>query len=182
MIYAKTSGILAAALLTLGLAGCNSNPPREPLCNPPQGHNLEQAMSSARFDLQTGCEAGFDNYLQHLLSIAEGDPKKDNQGQFSDFLVWSNETGLQSKRQARETYNRYFGVKYVSLMADYSVCSDTCRNKSQVLADMRQELSDKERGLLKISADPLSYQRALQLYRETELVLQATCAACGPVE
>ena len=39
-----------------------------------------------------------------------------------------------------------------------------------------------ERGLLKISADPLSYQRALQLYRETELVLQATCAACGPVE
>ena len=174
--------VVPVLALLLGVAACNSNPTRQPLCTPPEGHNLEQAMGAARFDLQTGCEAQFDSYFQRLLAIAEGDPKKENKAQFSDFLLWSNETGLHSKRQARQLYNRYFGVKYVSLMADYSVCSDACPNKSRLLNNMRGELSDKERGLLKVSADPLSYQRALQLYRETELVLQATCSACGPVE
>jgi hypothetical protein len=47
---------------------------------------------------------------------------------------------------------------------------------------MKQELGDKELGLLKVSADRRTYQRAMQLYNETELVLEATCSACGPLE
>jgi hypothetical protein len=44
---------------------------------------------------------------------------------------------------------------------------------------MERELSDKERGLLKVSRDADGYYRADQLYQEVELVLEATCSACA---
>lgn len=169
------------AALTAVLTACENNPPRS-ACNPPQGPDLGRAVSAARFELTTGCETQFDSYFQQLLSIAEGDPKKDNKAQFSEFLMWANEEGLLSKAQARETYNRYFGVKYVSLLSDYSVCSQTCPRQTEVMRDMQTELADKEQGLLKVSADPLAFHRASRLFEETELVLEATCEACGPGE
>ncbi len=172
-------GITAMAAL---LSACNSNPPRGPQCSLPEGPHLDQAVSAARFDLETGCEERFQEYFQRLLVIAEGDPKKENKARFSEFLVWANQEGLLSKRQAREIYNRYFGVKYVSLIGDYSVCSHTCPRQSQVVADMQRELADKEQGLLKVSADRRAYHRANRLFQETELVLEATCSACGAVE
>jgi hypothetical protein len=178
----KLAGIVTVAAITLSLPACNSNPVKAVSCNLPQGPNLEQAISAARFDLETGCEHQFDAYFQRLLVIAEGDPKKENKAVFSDFLLWANGAGLLSKRQARETYNRYFGVKYMSLVSDYSVCDQTCPHQSEVMREMNRELADKEQGLLKISQDRLNYTRASNLYQEAELVLQATCEACGPVE
>ena len=174
--------LLGITVMAALLSACNSNPHRGPQCNLPEGPHLDQAISAARFDLQTGCEDRFQAYFEQLLVIAEGDPSKDNKARFSEFLVWAHEEGLLSKRQARETYNRYFGVKYVSLIGDYSVCSDTCPRQNQVVADMQRELADKEQGLLKVSADRRAYHRANRLFRETELVLEATCSACGPVE
>ncbi len=171
--------LFVAALAGL-VSACNSNPSREAACSPPGGHNLDQAMSAARFDLETGCEARFDDYLLRLLEIAEGDPGKENKARFSDFLLWANEEGLLSKRQAREVYNRYFGIKYVSMIGEYSVCSEACPRQPDLMREMKAELSDKETGLLKVSDDRRSYQRAHQLYREAELVLEATCMACGP--
>jgi hypothetical protein len=164
------------------LSACNGNPPRASACSLPEGPGLERAISAARFDLQTGCEQQFDQYFQRLLKIAEGDPKKDNKAAFSEFLIWANEEGLVSKRQARETYTRYFGVKYVSLISDYSVCAQTCPHRDEVMREMNRELVDKEQGLLKVSADQREYYRANRLFQETELVLEATCEACGPVE
>jgi hypothetical protein len=178
----KLGGLVTVAAMTASLAACSSNPTQATTCSPPQGPNLESAISAARFDLETGCEHEFDAYFQRLLTIAEGDPKKENKASFSDFLLWTNDAGLLSKRQARETYNRYFGIKYVSLISDYSVCQQTCPNQSGVMRDMNRELGDKEQGLLKISADRVNYTRASNLYQETELVLEATCEACGPVE
>ena len=142
----------------------------------------ERAIAAARFDLETGCEQQFDQYFQRLLNIAEGDPKKDNKTTFSDFLIWANEQGLLSKRQARETYTRYFGVKYVSLISDYSVCDQTCPRRDEIMRQMNRELVDKEQGLLKVSADRRDYYRANRLFQETELVLEATCEACGSNE
>ncbi len=161
------------------LSACNSNPSREPVCSLPKGPDLEQSLGKARFDLETGCEGRFDDYFSRLLSIAEGDPKLENKARFSDFLLWANQQGLLSKQQARRYYNRYFGIKFVSLMGDYSVCSDTCKRKGEVLQSMRQELADKEQGLLKVSGDRRAYSRASRLLRESELVLEATCTACG---
>lgn len=178
----QLTGIATVTVLAASLTACSHSPAKTAACSLPEGPNLEQAISQARFDLETGCEHEFDAYFQRLLSIAEGDPKKENKASFSDFLLWSNDVGLLSKRQARETYNRYFGVKYVSLVSDYSVCSQTCPQQSDVMRKMNRELGDKEQGLLKISADRINYTRASNLYQETELVLQATCEACGPLE
>ena len=179
---ANGTAALALAALAAALTACNANLPRASACGLPEGPNLEQAMSAARFDLKTGCEQQFDQYFQRLLTIAEGDPKKDNKAAFSDFLIWANEEGLLSKRQARELYTRYFGVKYVSLISDYSVCAQTCPRRQDVMREMNRELVDKEQGLLKVSADQPEYYRANRLFQETELVLDATCEACGPVE
>ena len=173
---------LAVAAMATALTACNSNPPSATACSLPDGPDLDRAISAARFDLETGCEHQFDQYFQRLLTIAEGDPKKDNKASFSEFLIWANEEGLLSKRQARETYTRYFGVKYVSLISDYSVCDQTCPRQDEVMREMNRELVDKEQGLLKVSADKREYYRANRLFQETELVLEATCEACGRIE
>lgn len=180
--YRAGAAVGATTILALLLAACETTPQRKTTCAPPQVTNLDQAISATRFDMETGCEGSFDAYFQSLLAIAEGDPKKENKAKFSDFLVWANDEGLLSKRQTREIYNRYFGVKYVSLASDYSVCSETCPRQDDVLREMRRELSDKEQGLLKISADRRNYYRASQLFQESELVLEAACEACGSNE
>jgi len=175
----KSRFILLSAVLALTAGGCNSNPPKAPLCSVPEGNDLAAAMEQTRFDLRSGCAARFEDYFNRLVRIGEGNPSPENKTHFSRFLEWSVDQGLLNSRQARERYNRYFNVKYVSLMSDYSVCSETCPKRAQVLSDMRSERSDKELGLLRISADRAGYQRADRLYHETELVLEATCNACG---
>ena len=134
----KLAGLVTVAAITTSLAACSSNPAQTTACSLPEGPNLEQAISAARFDLETGCEHRFDSYFQRLLTIAEGDPKKENKASFSDFLLWANDAGLLSKRQARETYNRYVGIKYVSLVSDYSVCAQTCPDQSGVMRIMNR--------------------------------------------
>ena len=160
----------------LFLASCASNAPS---CVGPQSKNLSQAIDSAQSSLMNGCHAHFDRYYDDLLTIAEGDPKPENKRAFSEFLVWSSEKGLLSNRQAQNYYNRYFNVKFMSMKGDYNNCSHTCPNKQKVLFNMERELSDKERGLLRVSVDNDGYYRADQLFQEVELVLEATCSACA---
>ena len=136
-------------------------------------------MSEVKSNLMGGCASYFDSYYDDLLNIAEGDPKAENKRLFSEFLVWSGEQGIVSQRQARDNYNRYFNVKFVSLQSDYNNCSHTCPRRTSVMRDMERELSDKERGLLRVSLDNSGYYRADELYQEVELVLEATCTACA---
>ena len=164
--------IIAAAAL---LASCATQGPE---CVGPQSKNLAAAIDQAQVALINGCHAHFDRYYDDLLSVAEGDPKPENKRAFSEFLVWSSDNGLLSTRQAQDYYNRYFNVKFMSLKGDYNNCSHTCPNKQKVLFDMERELSEKERGLLRISLDSAGYYRADKLYQEVELVLEATCTAC----
>lgn len=166
-------------ILSIGLfalAGCATTPPP---CNSPQTRNLDAAVDDVQTALANGCEAEFDRYFDDLLTIAEGDPKPENKRTFSEFLVWSNDQGLLSRRQAQRYYNRYFNVKFMSLEGDYNNCSHTCPRLDRVFLDMERELSDKERGLLKVSQDNDGYYRADELYKEVELVLEATCTACA---
>ena len=164
--------LLAASFLV----SCASNAPE---CVGPQSKNLSTAIDAAQTSLMNGCHAHFDRYYDDLLSIAEGDPGPGNKRAFSEFLVWSGDKGLLSNRQAQEYYNRYFNVKFMSLKGDYNNCAHTCPNKRKVLIDMAHELSDKERGLLRVSLDNESYYRADRLFQEVELVLEATCTACA---
>jgi len=158
------------------VASCASTPPP---CNGPQSKNLDAAMTEVKNNLSGGCSAQFDRYYDDLLNVAEGDPKVENKQLFSEFLVWSSDQGILSKRQARDYYNRYFNVKFVSLQSDYNNCSHTCPRRDLVMLDMERELGDKERGLLKVSLDNAGYYRADELYQEVDLVLEATCTACA---
>jgi len=167
---------LALALLSLTFASCASNPPP---CDGPQTRNLDSAIIVVQRTLNNGCAAHFDRYYDDLLTIAEGDPKPENKRIFSEFLVWSTDQGLLSQRQAKEYYNRYFNVKFVSLESDYNNCSHTCPRRDKVMRLMERELTDKERGLMRVSLDNTGYYRADELYQEVELVLEATCTACA---
>ena len=167
---------MTVSIVTLALASCASSPPP---CDGPQSRNLGAAIDHVKGALSSGCAAPFDRYYDDLLRTAEGDPKPGNKRVFSEFLVWSADEGLLSQRQARDYYNRYFNVKFMTLASDYNNCSHTCPRRDRVLLDMERELSDKERGLLKVSLDNEGYYRADELFKEVELVLEATCTACS---
>ena len=167
--------IVVAACAFLS-ASCATKPPP---CGSPQTRNLDIAITQVKASLNAGCAAHFDRFYDDLLGIAEGDPKPENKRVFSEFLVWSSDQGLLSQRQARDYYNRYFNVKFNSMQGDYNNCSHTCPRRQKVMLDMERELSDKERGLLRISLDNDGYYRADRLYQEVELVLEATCTACS---
>ncbi len=139
---------------------------------------LNHAISISEDKLSSGCEYSFDNYLGQLLEIAGNNPSSDNKRLFSDFLVQASDKGVISKRQAKSTYNRYFNIKFVSLTGEYNTCSQTCPSRASVLAEMQQELKDKELGLVRASEDSASYYRADHLLKQAELVLEATCRAC----
>lgn len=165
------------AAVLLALSACASI--RPPGCESPQSRNLDSAIASVEDALADGCEAHFERYFDDLLVVAEGDPRPENKRAFSEFLLWSSDRGLLSKRQAEDYYNRYFNVKFMSLRGDYNNCSHTCPNKRRVLMNMERELGEKERGLLRISLDSNGYYRADELFQEVELVLEATCNACA---
>ena len=168
----RSVGVMAATFI---LVSCAAN---EPGCPSPETRNLDSAIGFVKTSLKTGCQTHFDRYYDDLLTIAEGDPRPENKRKFSEFLVWAGDQGLLSTRQAEDYYNRYFNVKFMAMKGDYNNCSHTCPNKQKVLFDMERELSDKERGLLKVSVDRDGYYRADRLYQEVELVLEATCTAC----
>lgn len=171
----KTMSLLVA-LSALILASCATSPPP---CDSPQTRNLSAAVDHVKDSLSSGCAAHFDRYYDDLLRTAEGDPKPGNKRVFSEFLVWSADEGLLSQRQAKDHYNRYFNVKFMTLQSDYNNCSHTCPRRDRIMLDMERELSDKERGLLKVSLDNDGYYRADELFQEVELVLEATCTACS---
>ena len=176
-VFAPFRTALLVAMCGTLLASCATAPPP---CLSPQTRNLNHAVDDVKSNLRGGgCAAHFDRYYDDLLTIAEGDPKPENKRIFSEFLVWSGEEGLLSQRQAREYYNRYFNVKFMSMQGDYNNCSHTCPRRDRVMLNMERELSDKERGLMKISLDSAGYYRADELYQEVELVLEATCTACN---
>ncbi len=171
---------LTLAILIVGaftLSSCATPPPP---CGGPTTNNLNDAVIQVKNSLEYGgCEAHFDRFYDDLLRIAEGDPGPENKRLFSEFLVWTADEGLLSQRQAKDYYNRYFNVKFMTLQGDYNNCSHTCPARSRIMRDMERELSDKERGLLRVSLDNEGYYRADELYQEVDLVLEATCTACA---
>jgi hypothetical protein len=168
---------VALSFAVLAVAGCASQQNAE-YCSARLSGSLTAAMDEARERLGNGCEYHFDGYYKDLLSIAEANPDSRNRMHFSDFLLQVNDMGVISRRQAEALYNRYFGIKFITMQGDYNTCSQTCPQRARVLSDMKAELHDKELGLLRASNDQQSFYRADNLLKETELVLEATCTAC----
>lgn len=172
----KTITFALLVLAAIAATGC-ATPPGQ--CALTEDRSSTAAFAQAKEKLSGGCEAQFFTYLDQLLAVAEEDPGPKQKERFSDFLVWSADQGIVSRRQAQTLYNRYFNVKFVTLSGDYNTCSSACARRESVLADMEVELHDKERGLMKVSRDAQAYYRADRLFQESELVLEATCRACG---
>lgn len=167
----------ATAFVGLGaLTACATSPGQ---CALTETRSAEAAFSQARAKLADGCESNFFGHMDQLLEVAASDPGPEQRERFSEFLVWSADTGVISRLQAQSLYNRYFNVKFVTLAGDYNTCSSACVRRERVLADLEQELRDKELGLVKVSRDAQAYYRADKLFQESELVLEATCRACG---
>lgn len=169
------SALLSLCLLTTGCATTETVSHCDVALKAP----LREAMSIAADRLATGCGSNYQSYVYDLVAIAKDNPGSDNKQAFSDFLVGLSERGIISRRQAKSFYNRYFNIKFISLGGNYNTCSQVCPTRKKVLADMHQELLDKEVGLLQISNDATSYYRADLLLKESELVLEATCHACA---
>ncbi len=161
----------------LAVYGCASTPVADH-CVGTLNTNLSQAVGQVESRLSTGCEYHFDRYFQELVDIARAAPDPENKNTFSDFLVRVSDDGLITKRQAKEKYNRYFSVKYMSFTGDYNTCAQACPIQAQVMSEMQGELLDKQRGLLEAAQDKQGYYRADHLLKETQLVLEATCRAC----
>jgi len=172
----NTRLLLVVAALGALASGCANTDQR---CALELTAPLERSAVAAEEKLANGCEYYFEGYFEQLLSLAEDRPDRNNRRLISDHLVRVSELGVITHRQAQERYNRYFNVKFVSLSGDYNTCAQTCPVRHRVLSAMSEELLDKERGLMKASADPESYYRADHLLKETQLVLEATCRACS---
>lgn len=177
----KTMACMAAPLVLALAGGCATTPPPA-MCSMPGSRDLESAIAHTQQELLRGCEASFDAYLDALMSIAEGDPGADNKMRFSMFLVWAADNGILSRRQSQELYNRYFNVKFVSLLGDFNNCAYTCPQQDTFMDAMQAELADKERGLLRVSEDRDGFYRADRLLKQAELVIAATCEACAAGE
>lgn len=167
--------VLSLALLTTGCATTQTVDQCQINIKAP----LRAAMNVVEDRLTDGCGLHYETYIADLIDIATDNPDADNKKAFSEFLVALSDRGIISKRQAKNLYNRYFNVKFISLDGDYSTCSQVCPVKDKVLLDMRKELLEKETGLLKASSDKTGYYRADLLLKEAEIVLEATCQACS---
>lgn len=161
----------------LVVAACETTEVADQCLVQPRG-SVAAAMSEIEGKLSSGCEYHFDDYFDGLMSLAVNNPDRRNREHFSAFLVNVSDSGVISKRQASDLYNRYFNVKFVSLAGEYNTCSQVCPTRKKVLRDMSLELEDKELGLVKVSNDATSYYRADLLLKESEMVLLATCRAC----
>lgn len=177
MQYLKLPSLLISLIVMIIVTGCATTETVSQ-CDVSLKAPLRNAMNIVEDRLSDGCGANYEGYVADLIDIATDNPDADNKRAFSEFLVALSDRGIISKRQAKSLYNRYFNVKFVSLDGEYSTCSQVCPVQDRVLLEMRQELLDKETGLLKASNDATGYYRADLLLKESEIVLEATCRAC----
>jgi len=171
---------LMMVVFALFPAACGNRQYVKPGCTLPSGVSLEEALAHSREDLgHFECETLFDGYYMNLIEVAQRDPDAQNKRKFSDFLEWANEAGIIDKIQARNYYNRYFNTTFMSLPDEFNVCS-SCSEKVQkdLEFQLEEELSQKEKGLLRACQDKEAYYRAADQYNSIMLLLDATCTAC----
>ena len=107
-----------------------------------------------------------------------GAPGPENEARFAGLLRESVDRGIVSKRQARETFSRYFDPEfYVVKVEPRSSCS-SLREKEALFAAMRGELAYKREGMLEILDDQARFREAQHHYNNLNLVFEAVSAAC----
>ncbi len=181
---------LAAGCLAALTTGCveksarisPSSAPLTPECSLPASKLASEAFREARKTLSNQeCRYQFEPIFNSLLQISSGDPDPVNKDRFSDLVGWARNDGIISTVQAKEMFTRYFHHNYVSLPDDYQACA-YCTQLNRIKADLRDELRQKELGLGKVAMDKAGITKARTDYKSIEIVLSATCRACGGSE
>ncbi len=173
--------VMAISLISVGCVSRKAPAPPRVVenCPLPSGYLVDQAFATAQSTLSTpSCRYKFDPVLSSLLNICNGAPDMKNKELFSGFLLWAKEEGIISKVQAEEYYTRYFAHRFVSLPDTYQICSH-CNDLKTLLANCRNELKDKELGLIKACGDKSTYAKASDDFDKIEVILGATCSACA---
>ncbi|MBT7445374.1 MAG: hypothetical protein HN790_15575 [Methylococcales bacterium] len=188
MMKNLTLKILTTAVLGLTLTGCNTLQKQEPsvvqyaqpvaMCSMPSGKRVDAAFAHAKSELSSSaCQTQYHNYFTSLIDIAKGDPSAENKQRFSQFVTWSYESGIISKRQGRDYYTQYFSPTFTSLSDTLNVCSAS-RSKQTMIQDMQSELKMKKQGILEVAGDRDGYFKTLKQHSDIVLVLEATAMAC----
>ena len=175
--------IMLAITVSLIAAGCVSQkqpaPPVVENCPLPSGYLVDQAFATARSTLSNpACRYQFDAVFASLLKVCKGAPDMKNKELFSNLLLWAKNEGIISKVQAKAYYTRYFAHRFVSLPDTYQTCSH-CNRLKTLLANCRNELKDKEQGLIETCGDKVTYAKASDDLAKIEVILEATCSACA---
>jgi hypothetical protein len=182
--YKNKAYILITISLCILFASCLQKEPvpqvksLEQLCPLPESKLISEAISEARNSLSSpDCAIRFNAIFEHLLFVAQNDPKPKNNKIFSEFLTWAKDNSIISARQTKEIYTSYFSHKFVALPRDYQTCS-YCKDIDKLVQKMKEELRLKETGLLKICENRARYVRAKSDYVNMRTILKATCKAC----
>ena len=182
--YKKSTYILVVISLCILFTSCLKEKPvpqplsMEQLCPLPESKIIREAMPEAKNMLSNpDCVSRFDTVFNHLISVAQNDPKPENVKLFSDFLEWAKNNSIISNRQSKEIYTQYFSHKFVALPRDYQTCS-RCKDLDKIFREMNEELRLKDIGLMKICENKEKYVRAKSDHLNMQTVLKAVCKSC----
>ncbi|MDJ0878585.1 MAG: hypothetical protein QNI86_08230 [Halieaceae bacterium] len=174
--------IRAGGIVTflLAVAAC-SQQPRQDLsqCQLSGTNNIDRLFAEVSDKLKVpACHYSFPRYRERLLLAAKGSPGQENEARFAGLLRESVDIGIISKRQAQETFSRYFDPEfYVVKVEPRSSCS-SLRKKDALYAAMREELAFKREGMLEILDDEARFRQAQHHYNDLNMVFEAVSTAC----
>ena len=150
-----------AALLVM-LAACSQQSQKHYAeCGLSDTNNVDHLFAEVSENLEDrACAYSFPMYRERLLAAAKGSPGPENEARFAGLLRQTVDSGIISKRQAQETFSRYFDPEfYVVKVEPRSSCS-SLREKDALFAAMRGELAYKREGMLEILDDEARFREA----------------------
>jgi hypothetical protein len=174
----KFTGALALLFVA---AGC-SQQPQKPVaaCGLSDSNNIDHLFAEVSENLgNRACHYSFPEYRERLLQAAKGSPGPENEARFAGLLRESVERGIISKRQAQETFSRYFDPEFYVVKAEPRSSCSSLREKETLFAAMRSELAYKRLGMLDILDDESRFRQAQHHYNDLTMVFEAVDAACS---
>ena len=182
MTYTRTIlKLLGVAALLLAVTACSQHGRYQSAqCELSDTNNVDHLFAEVSQKMQTrACHYAFPGYRDRLLQAAKGAPGADNEARFAGLLRESVDLGIISKRQAQETFSRYFDPEfYVVKVEPRSSCS-SLRDKDALYAAMRGELAYKREGMLEILGDEARFRQAQHHYNDLSMVFEAVSTACA---
>jgi len=177
--FRKLLPVSLLALVIATIPACATQADEEFSCSVPTTKNVAEAFAHTKNDLtHPECQFQFDAYVDTLLQKATDDPGTENKQRFSELFAFARDEGILSEAQATRKYRRYFTPDFVTLNDLYNNCSTTCQDTDQVRRELRDELEDKDLGLLRVAGDQESYSQADTEYNQLLTLIEAACRTC----